>query len=111
MSTNEGADDQLRWGLGVILGTCFGLLPILTGRSDAQTTLIASAIGALVVLPAWRHVGENVTTRAGALPFVGLVAGMALTGWLFDRAAIVTFIGGWAVTLAALRLATAWRDV
>jgi hypothetical protein len=103
-------DDRLRSGLAILLCVCMALLPLLIGLSDVPTTLLVSAIGGLVILPGWRHAGQPFTTPAALITFLSLVVGMVVIGSLFDRAAILTFIGGWGATLAAMRFMTDWRD-
>ena len=66
-------DHQLRWGLAIILGGCIASLPVLTAYLDLSTTLIAWAIGAIAILPAWRHAGKPLSTPVAAIAFLSLV--------------------------------------
>jgi hypothetical protein len=104
------SDDRIASGGAVILGTLFALTPLLTGRSDLATTMLVFLFGGLLILPGWRFVGQDLQSWPGLVAFVAFLVGMVLVAWLFGRAAILTYYGGFACTLGFLRLATIWRD-
>src|SRR6186997_855949 len=103
-------DDRLRSGLAIIRGCCFALLPLLAGWLDLSTTLIVWAIGAIAILPVWRHAGQPLVTAPSAIAFLSLVIGSFLIGWLFSAGAILAYLGAWGGTLAGMRFITGWRD-
>lgn len=103
-------DDQLRWFLGMILGGCVALLPLVTGRLDGPTTLVVAAIATVSILPVWRHVGQALTTPIAVIPLFELVFGPAFVALFFSGTAIATFIGSWFLALGVLRFVTEWRD-
>ena len=103
-------DERLRYGLGVVLGALFVLLPMLIGRMDVETLLLVSAIGAIVILPVWRDVGGPLNTPRGLIGFLQLVIGPIIIARVFSGPAIWTYVGAWLCTLGVMRLATGWRD-
>ena len=111
LATARGiSHDRLASGLAVILGSLVALLPWLVGLADLGTTLLAFAIGGLVILPLWQYVGGELRSPLGLIAFVGFVSGMVVIAWLFGRPLIWAYIGGFACTLGSVRFATNWRD-
>jgi hypothetical protein len=110
MTANGDDDDQLRWGLGVFLGGCVALLPLLIGRSDVPTTVVVSAIAAVVILPVWRHVGGPLSSPLAVIAFLEFVIGMLVIGRVFGGGSIATWMGAWFCALGSIRFLTGWRD-
>lgn len=68
------------------------------------TLLTVSAIGAIAILPFWRHAGGELTSPVALFVFLELVIGPIVIARLFSALAIWTYIGAWVCTLGdALR--------
>jgi hypothetical protein len=103
-------DCQLPSGLGIVLAACVALLPLLTARLDVSPTLIVWPVGAVTILPVWRHAGEPLSTPVAAIPLPSLVIGPIVLALLFSPGASVAYIGAWSCTLGVMRFVTGWRD-
>lgn len=110
MSSRRHRGDRLRAGSAVLLGALALLLPLFVGRMDVPTLLTVSAIGAIAILPFWRHAGGSLTSPVALFVFLELVIGPIVISRLFSALAIWTYIGAWVCTLGALRFATGGRD-
>lgn len=110
MTGSGDGHDRLRSGLGAVLGACIALLPFLVGRMDLATTLTMSAIGAVGILPVWRHAGTALKTPGAVIAFFGLLVGPIVIAKLFSALAGVSYIGGWATALGLARFLADWRD-
>jgi hypothetical protein len=108
--SDSGDDTRFRSGLGLILATCMALLPPVSGRMDMPTFLAVALVGAVVVLPFWREIGEPRDNPRSIIAFLVTVIGVFAIARTFSALAISTYLGGWAFTLSLMRFLTGWRD-
>ena len=108
--TDTEDDGRYRSGLGVILGACFVILPLLFGTLDAETALIAALIGSIVVAPLWRFVGESLDRPATIITYVVFLIASVIVLRQLHGVAFFAFLGGYGFTLSVLRFVNGWRN-
>jgi hypothetical protein len=108
--TDTGDDGPYRSGLGVILGACIAILPLLFGMLDARTFLIAALIGVIVIAPLWRSVGEPFDGPLPIIAFVAFVIASLIVLRQLPGPAFYVFLGAFAFTLSLLRFVNGWRN-
>ena len=108
--TDTDDDGRYRSGLGAILGACIATLTLLFGLVGAQTFLIAALIGAIVVAPLWRFVGEALDRPLPIIAYVAFVIASVIVVRQLPGLAFAVFIGSFTFTLGVLRFATGWRN-
>ncbi len=108
--TETGDDGRFRSGLGVILGACIAILPLLFGMLDARTFLIAALIGIIVIAPLWRFVGEPFDGPLPIIAFVAFVIASVIVLRQLPGPALFVFLGAFTFTLGLLRFVKGWRN-
>ena len=107
--TDTEDDGRYRSGLGAILGACIVILPLLFGMLDAETVLIATLIGSIVVAPLWR-LGETFDGPLTVISYVAFLIASVIVLRQLPGLAFFVFLGGFTFTLGVLRFAKGWRN-
>ena len=108
--TDTDDDGRYRSGLGAILGASIAILTLLFGMVDVETFLIAALIGAIVVAPLWRFVGEDLNRPLPIIPYVAFLIASVIVVRQLPGLAFFVFLGGFSFTLGVLRFANGWRN-
>jgi len=108
--TDTEDDGRFRSGLGIIAGASFVILPLLFGKLDTETVLVAALIGAIVVAPAWRVVGEPVSSPFSIISYAAFLIASVIILRLLPGLACFVFLGGFTFTLSLLRFVNGWRN-
>jgi hypothetical protein len=108
--TDTEDDGRFRSGLGVILGACFAILPLLFGLVSGETFLIATLIGSVAVAPLWRFVGEPFDRPVTIITYAVFLIASVIVLRQLPGLALFVFLGGFAFTLSALRFVNGWRN-
>ena len=107
--TDTEDDGRYRSGLGAILGACIVILPLLFGMLDAETVLIATLIGSIVVAPLWR-LGETFDGPLTVISYVAFLIASVIVLRQLPGLAFFVFLGGFTFTLSVLRFVNGWRN-
>jgi hypothetical protein len=103
-------DGRYRSGLGAILGACIVTVPLLFGKLDAETVLIATLIGSIVAAPLWRFIGEAFEGPGTIVSYVGFLVASVVVLQQLPALAFFVFLGGFTFTLSVLRFVNGWRN-
>jgi len=108
--TDTDDDGRYRSGLGAILGACIVTLPLLFGVLDAETVLIATLIGSIVVAPLFRFAEETSNTPLTVIAYVAFLVALVIVLRQLPGLAAFVFVGGFASMLGVLRFVNGWRN-
>ena len=111
--TDTEDDGRFRSGLGAILGACIVILPLLFGRLNAETVLIAAFIGsvvAVVAVPLWRSAKGAQDGPMTFIAYVAIAVGSVVIWRQLPGLAFFAFVGGFTFALSVLRFVTGWRN-
>ena len=107
--TDTEDDGRFRSALGLVLGACLASLPLLFGALNAETSVLAALIGAVVAAPFWRFVGETIDGPVAIVAFVVFLAASLVVLRQLPSLAFPVFLGGYGFTLSALRFIAGWQ--
>jgi len=77
---------------------------------DAETVLIATLIGSIVVAPLWWFAEETSNTPLTIIAYVAFLVALVIVLRQLPSLAAFVFVGGFAFMLGVLRFVNGWRN-